>query len=484
MAPKISEQMKTKIQLLSSLFCLVFLVFAAHGQGVYEWGPALPITDSMTFNSNPTGWLNGDNQMGVFYEKRTCDTCNADVWYRNLSSMEPEIPILTDDNMHDSPIFIVGNSNEFEGFVLFFSSPDGDTNIFAAKLEHDLSISETTQLTFTEAAPSHMVFSYHYGNDHLGWIEDSCAYTAIPQIDNGQISLGEVTKLDSLHNTDIEIGGNMAYFQRKVGDSLHIYARDYEYDHGSGTWYWDETYPIKTTGNNTDMSIDKSEFSMGNELIWLSNNQIHGNSYSYEFVLNTYNLPNIQHPGYIMWDIVVKDEWMPHVLVYATGEGDNTEIYGSFSEYGTNPDTTNLTHDGVRDSHPELFWGESFGNGFWIYSLWQSHRNGHVVLYYSKFQGYIEGGVNEHSDTGITLSVHPNPFVSEVQINLSSLSGEDILVSVYSLSGKQVWQHTIPADNQPTQSCVWVPDPNVPKGIYVVVVNQNGDQTSQRVVYK
>jgi len=477
--------MKTKKQILSGLFCFIFVVFSAHAQGVYEWGPAFPVTDSLTYNSNPAEWLNGDNQMGVFYEKRSCDTCNAEVWYRNLSTMEPEIPILTDDNMHDNPIFIDGNSNEFEGFVLFFSSPDGDTNIFAAKLETDLTISETTQLTFTETSPGRMVFSSNWGGDQLGWIEDSCAYAAISQIDNGQISLGEITKLDSLYNTDIEIGGNMAYFQRKVGDSLHIYARDYEYDHGSGSWYWDDTYPVKTTGNNTDMTIDKSFFSGGSELIWLNNNQIHGFSYSYEFVLNTYNLPNIQHPGYIMWDIVVKDEWMPHVLVYSTGEGDSTEIYGSFSQYTSEPDTTNLTHDGVRDSNPVLFFGEFSGNnGFWIYAVWQSHRNGHIALYYAKFLGFIEGGVDEQSETGITLSVSPNPFAGEVQISLNSISGDDIQVSVYSLSGKRVWQHTIPSDNQPTRGCVWIPDPHVPKGMYVVVARQAGAQTSQRVIYK
>ncbi len=483
--------MKTKIQLLSSLFCLILLVLPAHGQGVYEWGPTFPITDSLTFNSNPVGWwLSYNQELAILYEKKMCDTCNTDIWFRNLTTMDPETPLLTNNEVHYNPVFISGYANEFLGFVIYLSNGGGDTNIFVTKIENDLTHSNTTQLTFTNTTKSNLIISQNSYIKHLGWIEDSCVWTALPVIENNQITLSEITKLDSLRNTSVVIGLDNAYFQRKVGDSLHIFGRKYEYDIVNGSGYWNETYPVKTSGNNTDLTVDKSEFSFVDELIWLTNNQVHGYSYSnysggFEFVLNTCNLPNIQHPSYIMWDLVVKDEWMPHVLLYATGEGNNAEIYGSFSEYGNSPDTTNLTNDGLLDSNPNLFWGEYDGTmSFWIYGVWQSHRNDHVALYGSKFLGFIEGGVDEHPDTGITVSVHPNPFVSEVQINLSSISGEEILVSVYSLSGKPVWQHTIPADNQPTQSCVWVPDPNVPKGIYVVVVNQDGDQTSQRVVYK
>lgn len=466
------------------LALVIVLTQSVGAQGVYEWGPAVAVTDTSTFNSNPTAWLIDNQQFGIFYEKQTCDSCNVGLWFRNLTTMEDEIPVLVDTQLHYNPVFIQANANDFKGFLLYLSSPDGDTNIFASRLENNFIISETTQLTFTETTPSNMGYSDNY-IDHLAWVEDSCVFSAIPLIQNGQIALTELTKLDSMHNTDIKIGNQTAYFQRNVGDSLHIYGRDYAYDHGSGEWYWDETFPVKTTGNNTDMSVDNSEFSAGNELIWVTDNQIHGFAYSYEFVLNTFNLPNIQHPGYIMWDIVVKDEWMPHVLVYSTGEGDNTEIYGSFSPYGNSPDTTNLTYDGVRDSNPDLFWGEFSGNnGFWIYAVWQSHRNGHIALYYSKFLGFIEGGLDEQEDTDISLSVSPNPFNREIKINVSSISGEDIQISVYSLSGRLVWKHFIPATNQPVKSCVWVPGSKVAKGTYLVVATQNGAQTLQRVVYK
>lgn len=483
--------MKTKTRLLASLLFISVLFTTAHGQGVYEWGPALPVTDSLTFNRNPSCfWLSSNEDLAVLYEKQDCDTCNADIWFRSLTTMNPEIPILTGTEMHSNPVFVSANTNNYEGFILYLSNITGDTNIFSAKVENDFSISETTQLTFTPQAEHQMTLSIEGYIQHLGWVEDSCIWTALPQIENGQISLYGITKLDSIGNTAVVIGRKNAYLQRKVGDSLHIYGRNYKYDQNTASWYWDDIYPIKTTGNNTDLSVDNSQFSMGEELIWVTNNRVHGFLYDdysggYEFLFNTYNLPNIQHPSYIMWDIVVKDEWMPHVLTYTTGDGNNSEVYGSFSQYGTDPDTTNLTNDQAQNSHPKLFLGEHSGtNGFWIYNVWQSHRNGYIALYYSKFLGYIEGGVNEQLTTDFTITASPNPFDREVQINLSSISGEDIIISVYSLLGKRVWQHSIPSDNLPTQSCVWFPDSNIPKGIYLVVANQNGIQTSQRILYR
>ncbi|MDP2724415.1 MAG: T9SS type A sorting domain-containing protein [Bacteroidales bacterium] len=476
--------MKTKALLITGLFYSLSILFQVQAQGVYEWGPAIPITDSASFNSNPTGWLIDNQQFGVFYEKRVCDTCNADIWYRNLTTMDPEIPVLTGNEMHDNPVFVSAYANDFEGFILYLSNMDGDTNIYAAKLNNDLTISEITQLTFTERAEHSMTISTR--KQHLGWVEDSCVWITQPDIENGQIMLSEITKLDSLKNTSLVIGSNNASFQRKVGDSLHIFGRNYEYSFGTESWYWDETYPIKTTGNNTDLTVDQSEFSSGEEVIWVTNNQIHGFSYSYEFVLNTCNLPNIQHPSYIMWDIIVKNEWMPHVLLYATGEDNNTEIYGSFSEYGNAPDTTNLTNDGVLNSNPKLYWGEYDGiMGFWIYAVWQSHRNGYVALDFAKFLGYIEGGVSEQPASDITISTTPNPFSREVQINVNStLGADDIQVTIYSLSGKPVWEKTIVGENQPFQSCVWIPAPHIPKGLYLVEARQNRQNTTCCMIYK
>ena len=483
--------MKTKILLLASLFYLVFLIFPVEGQGVYEWGPALPVTDSLTINSNPSCfWLSSNEDLAVLYEKQDCDTCNADIWFRSLTTMNPELPILTGTEMHSNPVFVSANTNNYKGFILYLSNITGDTNIFSAKVENDFSISETTQLTFTPQAEHQMTLSIEGYIQHLGWIEDSCIWTALPQIENGQISLYEITKLDSIGNTAVVFGRKNAYLQRKVGDSLHIYGRNYKYDQNTASWYWDDIYPIKTTGNNTDLSVDNSQFSMGEELIWVTNNRVHGFLYDdysggYEFLFNTYNLPNIQHPSYIMWDIVVKDEWMPHVLTYTTGGGNNSEVYGSFSQYGTDPDTTNLTNDQAQDSHPKLFLGEHSGtNGFWIYNVWQSHRNGYIALYYSKFLGYIEGGMNEQLTTDSTITTSPNPFSQNVQLYINSYDNNEIVIEIFSLSGKKVWRKTISGNNGNSSTITWKPGNQIPKGNYLVFISQGKLRSSTPIIYQ
>lgn len=484
--------MKTKLHYFLSLSVALFLAISTQAQNIYDWSEPSPITDSLTFNSNPSGWLIDDSQQGVFYEKRDCDTCKSDIWFRNLTTFSPEGRMISGEANYSNPLFYYSYSNLYKGFLLYLSDSLENIDVFASVVNNDLTLGETFQLTSTPGNESNLVASLRYDNNQIiGWIQDSSAWASTPDINESSISLTNLLLIDSLSVTNLKYNNNYAYIQRKAGDSLHLYYHQYEYDASTHDWYWQEAIPIDTTGNNTQLALHTGALWLGiNCIVWVKGNHIY--TYSQEGwwgpplnTINTYELPSISHPSLVSWDLPVKSEFdAPRVLAYSTGTGDSCEIYGSFGWYSTY-DTVNITHNNIPDTDPFLFWGEpTEPMSNWVYAVWQSHRNDYAPLYFSKAKAYIGSDIDEMNARSLTLNTSPNPFTKNLEITLSSTKNTEINLTIYSLSGKIIWHKMVQTPGHELQTCFWNPEKQIPKGLYLVVAEQNGVKLTQQVVYK
>lgn len=482
--------MKTIITTIFNFSLVILLAYSATAQDIYDWSDPIPVTDSLTFNSQPSGWLVDYTEFGVFYEKRFCDTCNANIWYRSLTTMEPEKQIISGVANYESPLFYQSHNNNFKGYLIYLSDSLGNTEVFVSKIGNDFRITETTQLTHSTANESHLVLSTGSNTHYLGWLENQKAWISTIEYSNIEFTLSDSFVIDSGMINDYQLANSKAFFQKTEHDSLHIYCRSKEYQVGVG-WYWDELFGIDTTGNNLDIEVCTGwEYMDFNDLLWVKGNSIHHYSEHSSPEINeyqTYNLPHIQSPSEVMWDwAVAKAFGQPGILVFSTGMDNASEIYSSFGDYGFEYDTVFVTKNNVPDRNPKVFWGEPtepFSN--WVYAVWESERNQHQPLYFAKIKAFIGSGIAEIStDNPLVMSVMPNPFTEKIKIKLTSLKNGNIILSVHSLTGKTVWNKIVNSQELETQYCYWVPEKHLPKGMYLLTGEQDGLKVTRQIVYR
>ncbi len=477
--------MKPKKILLFAFALLWSIAANVQAQDIYDWGDPQPVCDSVSFNSNPTGALISYSEFGIFYEKRSCDTCNADIWFRNFTTMATEQPVVTGSASYTSPHFLESYSNNFKGYLICFSKIESTTNIMAYKLDNDFNVLNTYHLTNSDTYKSDLSTS----SGNLGWMEDESALLA--QIDAGfdTIFLTERLVLDSGNIETYRLSEGAAYFQKWENDSLRIFARIKKYQVGSG-YYWDELMAIDSTGDCFDLNVANQSFFDFADPIWVKNDQIFTYSQHSSPSVNQYNtnqLTDIKHPSLVLWDwMVAKYFGQPHVLVYSTGLDEQSEIYSSLGDYGYEFDTLAITKNNVADKNPEVFWGEvTSPESNWVYAVWESERNQHQPLYFSKTKAYVGSGIDEISPANpLVMHVMPNPFTVQMTIQVKAFKNTPIVLSVFSLSGKAVWNKTIHHQSQETHSIVWQPRQSTPKGVYIIVIEQDGLSVSQQAIYK
>lgn len=100
-----------------------------------------------------------------------------------------------------------------------------------------------------------------------------------------------------------------------------------------------------------------------------------------------------------------------------------------------------------------------------------------------KYEFYIKVknpnvGIAQIANTS-NLSFYPNPAVNMVNISLSE-NEQQSCVSICNMAGQQIRETIIPAGT--TNTSISVAD--IPKGIYMITLNQNGRKESQKLVVK
>lgn len=166
--------------------------------------------------------------------------------------------------------------------------------------------------------------------------------------------------------------------------------------------------------------------------------------------------------------------------------GDSLRINAPIAEADTG-----ITEDGwlIRfDSEGTVLWGRQneMGTSNHFYSAVQLPEGGYIAagtwLYYGS-SGYLvryapETGIEEGEVTpGVTFDISPNPFSASLSIGYSLSEPSQVNLSVYDLSGRLIEDLMSGSISAGENTSVWNPDPFLPNGCYLIVLDAYGERT-------
>jgi subtilisin-like proprotein convertase family protein len=102
--------------------------------------------------------------------------------------------------------------------------------------------------------------------------------------------------------------------------------------------------------------------------------------------------------------------------------------------------------------------------------------NGGVINSFSLDFCTIQNDLSIGAESTLDFTVYPNPSKGILNIQLSSLTGDSASADIYDVQGRKVASTTI------TNSLTQLSIDNLTNGVYFVVVNQNNQKTTKKIV--
>jgi hypothetical protein len=224
----------------------------------------------------------------------------------------------------------------------------------------------------------------------------------------------------------------------------------------------------------------------GDEFCWVKGDTVLGYSdwWSNELnTINTFSRPNVRQLSMVNWYIAVRYPYEePHYLCFATGEGNNSEIFSSHGEMG-GEDSAYISNNNYPDDNPEVFYGEAAGTGqdYYVYCIWQSHLSTGTALSMAKSIAFIWGSVEENNIADNYLKVSPNPFRNNLQMDVNTY-GKAAQLKILNIRGQQIKTFECINPQPDWQTISWQAASNLPKGVYLIVLNMNAREYVKKVV--
>ena len=244
--------------------------------------------------------------------------------------------------------------------------------------------------------------------------------------------------------------GDAGYFVQSTQDGGYIIA-GWTTSFGAG---WFDVYLIKTN-------------SVGNT-VWTR-------TYGGTKLDIGYSVQETQDGGYIIvgeTDTYISNSYKDVWLIKTDSVGDTvwTKIYGDEIYYDGGY-SVQETQDG---GYIIAGFTESFGAGY-----------SDVWLIKTDSEGNTGVGIEEGEGLPITAILHPplpNPFSSNLSITYILPEPSQVELSVYDLAGRLI--NTLEDGSVSTggHTTVWNPDPSIPVGCYMIVLDADGDRSVRRCV--
>jgi len=237
-------------------------------------------------------------------------------------------------------------------------------------------------------------------------------------------------------------------------------------------------------GNNINLSAGSQMFASDDySICWENNGQVLG----YDAALNEIIPVNFQgitacfEPTFYAYDMITSESFYLSIFSFCAGEGDSREVFVS-DYYGA--ECRNLSNNSFYDSNPMLCNGRDHQWYHNVINIWQTHKNGNVVLSMSQLS-LLLGDIPENykGNSEILLKVFPLPFKNELTIEYFLKSDEEIMLGLYSMSGQPIFRlfeanHTRGWNTFETD----IEKYGLKSGVYYVVLKQGQKQNAVKVV--
>lgn len=478
-----STSISTSISILTLLLSLTSL----NAQEYCEWTEPALLTDTNSVYANPYVSVYGETSW-MFYEKQGETTS---IYKMDLNDTSNNTVLLSGSGVnYSSPFFRGFWGSSRSGWLFYLSDQEGERNLYSSVLYNNDSLGEAFKLIENLdnlEMIDFMIPTADYSPNKLVFTLDSNVFYCNIYLSPDSVYAGNVVQIDT-NGFNIQSADYLVMWQRIIDDSSLIVKSHYSYDADSGFYYWREPEYVDSTGNNTYLSTSRMSEEWGGETyhVWVKNDTVFGSDYGYDvFIMNTNSKPDVREISMVNWMMGVKmDLWDLNYLCFATGLGDDSEIFSS-QEF-CNENGIYITDNEIQDDNPEVYFGEFSGTGnggsnYYVYCIWQTHINGNIALAMSKSVAEFSWSIDENKVVDDYLNVSPNPFNESLKININTHNKHAELM-VLNVHGQQVAIFEDINSNSNWQSINWQTNPQNQKGIYLVVLNLEGKVFVRKVV--
>ncbi len=454
---------------------IIFISVSLKSQGYQTWSDPIALTDSLSFNSNPTVINYGWGNSSIFYEKRQSLSGNREIWWKN-----PYGPISEEQ-------VLIGGFAEIDyrnpkvinyNFLIFECNATNNDkyDIFGVKFDENGLVGNSFRLTNTEYDENSF-----YGTS----TSPVCCWEG-----EGDIFVANIESIqDTLQFTNIEIidtanclepvcKSNFIAWRKVENGESHIYYSEIEYP----STQWSDPDTIIQTNDNTNLSISRAIDYWGEEgslLCWQSSDSIHfSGTPGWNIEIITPGIEGIDHyyePTSFDLDFLT-DDYFPGLCSFAGETGSIRDIYINDYWFFSNP--VNITNDPEVNKNPELFFGGEFNYYYDVFNIWQTEKNGYDVLYMST-ASYLLGAINENKSPQIEIS--PNPVSNNQNIIISPAENISIhSAQIYFVSGKLILETNFNEGSGQYEIDLG----NALPGVYLIKVQTSNGEVVRKLIKK
>ena len=460
--------MKKLIVILS----ILLFAFSLKSQIIEDWTPAVALTDSSSFNSNPvviTLQDNGSDELFMFYEKRQSQSGLSQIWWKKISDPMSEEQMLIGgwpEVDYRNPQVL------FNSFLIFECNVFGNYDIFGVKFDEFGVVGDAFQLTNTEY-DENSFFGGNYYLDLCCWEREGNIIAATAQPSQDTLKFVTLETIDSENCYDPVCRDRYIAWRKVENNESHIYYSTLSYPYTQ----WSDPDTIIKTKNNINLSLSRGVEDFGGyHICWQASDKIYFTStWGSTIQISSPEIPGIEnYYEPTAFNLIILLEDIPGLFSFAGQTGSSRDIYiiDNFSGY-----ILNITEDYYINKNPRLFGGRVEWPYYEIINIWQTEINGYDVLYESHAWYMATGGINE--DELFQLFISPNPVVDNQKITINS--SENILVNsvqVYSAAGDLILEK-----NFYSQSHHYEIDlNNALPGVYFIKIQTSHGETVRKII--
>ena len=449
------------------------------------WSDAEPLTDSVTYNSNPDILLLLD-KVYMFYEKKADTNSNSMIYYRDIKNMTGEQLLFGNpDYIYRNPVLCAYFDFSYsDKFLLYESNESGNFDIYAIEIFEDGTFGTPVQLTNT-TVDENTIYSETAINRVVTWESEGDIYVSRLIKESDTLYLNDITLLDSGNCQNPVCGGEIIGYLKVENDSAHFYTSKLD----SLPFYWSNPKAIDSTGDCKSLSINTETYNYTfNDPYFLWDKA--GKIYCYTDETEIIEIPGdsifseVHQPCGFPFTSPEKAAPTTFISFVANIDG-NQNVFSCFHFYYLVDNPFNLSQNSLINSNPKMFFGWETGAPCerYIVDIWETHSiSGGVSLWISKTGIYNCGGVDENETQKLSLKFSPNPFTNDVNIEFYQTSGDLVEIDIYSITGNHISTLITESPVYGWNTIKWTPEKEVPKGVYNVVVKQNGIMSSSKII--
>lgn len=471
------------------LIAIIFALFLTNNiYSQYDWSTPQALTDSVSDNTNVDIKFMLDYPVKYLFMawEKSSDSTSTSIYFRDLLSSNTEIELLSDDSVHyTNPkfmnIFYATMYSDTLFYLFYETDKNGIKDIYYIAYSTDGNFGEP--IPFIESL--YQDFAFDIQGPTIVWIQDDNLMYSEYDEDEPNSFIDPVI-IDEVGCFNPVFGdGHCVLWEKKIDSLSHIYGA-HRTGYGS-TW----AEPILMYDSGYAVNLNHSPYGFHRLFTFSAYTDSTWKLYSSNYNLNS---PWIHFKEY---DIQQNKPFDPAISIYKVGQWDlldhnyisfpyevfgNSEIYMNLDPFVSS--FTNLSNSATNNRNSNFFHGTNYQTDdlqIEVYNVWESYRNNHWQLYYSKsLIDWVE--VNEMSFYNQFFNISPNPSKSKININYFLEKNSLVNIEVYDLHGKKIATVLERVQDKGEQNIKWEFPAEIPSGIYFIILSNGNERYSQKII--